>query len=381
MDQFTLDLFYLADYSIAVTLPLPDAIETTYNFMSAVWLRGLNKIFEESGIDEAADINLQECAKTDKNPRQVIKCLENIDERAASAARKFTRIFHPHIIVNQIRIKEDENVGSAMVSAASRWLGFAPMLLGSIGWDDNVWLSLRRTKPLLIDFSGSRACKDLEDIVRSLMGLEYRDLMTPFVISPDSEEQNYYELLEIYPGASEEEVRRAFKQIKLWFGIEGIACRGVCTDKEREKFQLMAEKAHAQLVDRSKRREYDRIHFPEGFSSMLNIDEHRQKSIAGTVAVTQASLPRVELSDDQFVDGAFLGKIRKERNIDLVDISNRAKISVRYLQAIEEERFDELPAAVFTRGFVTEFARFLKVDPVRAASDFMAVYNSYFDKK
>jgi flagellar biosynthesis protein FlhG len=51
------------------------------------------------------------------------------------------------------------------------------------------------------------------------------------------------------------------------------------------------------------------------------------------------------------------------------------------LQAIEEERFEDLPAPVYVRGFVTEYARYLKVNPRRAVADFMAGYEAYVTKK
>ena len=45
-------------------------------------------------------------------------------------------------------------------------------------------------------------------------------------------------------------------------------------------------------------------------------------------------------------------KVRQTRGIELSDISQRTKISERYLRAIEEERFSEMPAAVYVRGYV-----------------------------
>ena len=209
-----------------------------------------------------------------------------------------------------------------------------------------------------------------------MLSQEYQDLFSPTTIPPRTEEQNLYELLEIYPGASEEEVRRALKQIREWYGADGLAGRAACSLAECDDYLGRAEEAHARLLDRSKRREYDRSNFPEGFSATRERMTSERDSIAGTVAATRDSLPRVDLTDDQLVDGKFLGEIRRERNVELIDISNRAKSSVTYLKAIEEERFADLPAPVFIRGFVTEYARFLKIDPRRAVRDFMARYES-----
>jgi flagellar biosynthesis protein FlhG len=47
----------------------------------------------------------------------------------------------------------------------------------------------------------------------------------------------------------------------------------------------------------------------------------------------------------------------------LVDIATKTRIGHAYLQAIEDERFESLPALVYTRGFVGEFAKQLRLDP------------------
>jgi len=51
------------------------------------------------------------------------------------------------------------------------------------------------------------------------------------------------------------------------------------------------------------------------------------------------------------------------REITLREISNESKISFRYLEALEQDRFEILPAAVFARGFLREYARFVGLDP------------------
>jgi flagellar biosynthesis protein FlhG len=57
--------------------------------------------------------------------------------------------------------------------------------------------------------------------------------------------------------------------------------------------------------------------------------------------------------------------------MDLSEVAQRTKISERYLRSIESERFDELPAPVYVRGFITQFARFLRIDPARASEHFL----------
>jgi cytoskeletal protein RodZ len=60
--------------------------------------------------------------------------------------------------------------------------------------------------------------------------------------------------------------------------------------------------------------------------------------------------------------GAWLKTHREARNVSLSDIAESSKISTRFLQALESDRFDALPAEVFVRGFLREYARIVGLD-------------------
>lgn len=73
--------------------------------------------------------------------------------------------------------------------------------------------------------------------------------------------------------------------------------------------------------------------------------------------------------------GAFGDKFRKARekkNISLDDVSNVTKISARMLQAIEEERFDQLPGGVFNKGFIRAYAKHLGLNDEDAVTDYLS---------
>lgn len=57
--------------------------------------------------------------------------------------------------------------------------------------------------------------------------------------------------------------------------------------------------------------------------------------------------------------GEELRREREIRGISLKEISDATKISKRFLEAIERNDHRTLPAPVFTRGFVREYARYL----------------------
>jgi flagellar biosynthesis protein FlhG len=74
------------------------------------------------------------------------------------------------------------------------------------------------------------------------------------------------------------------------------------------------------------------------------------------------------------ITGAVLRRYREERGISLRDIANQSKIGTRYLEYIEGDRHDMLPAAVYLRGFLQEYARALGLDPRRTANSYMAQF-------
>src|SRR5215471_4961004 len=76
--------------------------------------------------------------------------------------------------------------------------------------------------------------------------------------------------------------------------------------------------------------------------------------------------------------GAFGDKLRREREmrgITLSEISESTKISKRWLQALEDEQFEQLPGGVFNRGFVRAYARFLGINDEQAVADYIAASN------
>jgi transcriptional regulator with XRE-family HTH domain len=68
--------------------------------------------------------------------------------------------------------------------------------------------------------------------------------------------------------------------------------------------------------------------------------------------------------------GSRLRDARQERGLDLDEVHERTKIRRSYLQALEEERWDQLPAPAYTRGFLRTYARMLGLDAERLVADY-----------
>jgi cytoskeletal protein RodZ len=61
--------------------------------------------------------------------------------------------------------------------------------------------------------------------------------------------------------------------------------------------------------------------------------------------------------------GTILRETREARGLDLEQVSKITRIRPRFLEALEEERYDVLPTPVHVRGFLRNYALFLNLDP------------------
>jgi cytoskeleton protein RodZ len=70
--------------------------------------------------------------------------------------------------------------------------------------------------------------------------------------------------------------------------------------------------------------------------------------------------------------GAMLRECRETKGLSLDDLSRDTRISLRALLALEEDRFKDLPAPIFVRGFIQAYCRVVGEPPERA----LAFYDS-----
>ncbi len=62
---------------------------------------------------------------------------------------------------------------------------------------------------------------------------------------------------------------------------------------------------------------------------------------------------------------------REKRNITLEQISVSTKIGIRMLEALEEDKFNQLPGGIFNKGFVRAYSRFLGLDEDQTIADYL----------
>jgi flagellar biosynthesis protein FlhG len=252
-----------------------------------------------------------------------------------------------------------------------RYLGIDLDYLGYIEHDDSVWLTVRRKKPLLIDSPASKGARNVERIARRVLALTApRDARLDSIEPPPlSERLTLYEVLGVSRGASDEEVRRASKRQRDIYAEGSLPLTSLVWGSELVHEQARIEEAHDTLLDPVRRRAYDLSTFPD--DSLAEVPPHRPpEGMDGELLMLQSELAREIHPETQFT-GALLQKVRESQGVEIADIAAKTKIAATHLRAIEKDAFHELPALVYTRGFVQELAKCLRLDPPQVARTYL----------
>jgi cytoskeleton protein RodZ len=75
-----------------------------------------------------------------------------------------------------------------------------------------------------------------------------------------------------------------------------------------------------------------------------------------------------------FEIGSSLRAVRMRQELELSQAEHDTRIRAKYLRALEDERFDVLPGAAYTKGFLRTYADYLGLD----AQPFIDEYNTRF---
>jgi flagellar biosynthesis protein FlhG len=213
------------------------------------------------------------------------------------------------------------------------------------------------------------------------------------------EELDHYEVLEVARGASSDEIGRAFALVRATYEDDSLAAYSVFDPDDAKRWRERIEEAFGVLSDSDARRRYDArlaerdaaapaaapasAALPEPAPPALPEDPGRVAAVRPAAApAAQAPIPIEEPPAPAALsvfeeedpeapwDGARLRRSRLARGIELAALASATKINPTYLRFLEEERFDELPAAVYVRGFVTAYARHLGLDAARVIHDY-----------
>ena len=371
-----LDLFLAADIQVLIAVPDPTSIELMHRFAKAAFLRGL----ERRGLGRLVKASARDPRYLEGGaPSALDVYFAVVQDLPADvdALRDAILGFSPHLVINSARSKSDMELGRAVASVARRRLGPPIRYLGHLEYDEAVWASTRRRRPLLIEHPETRIAKCFERVARGVLAVR------PPVIEGDVlPSDSHYELLEVPPTASFEDIRRANRRIRDVYGAESVAISGLYDPPGLEAVHRRLDLAYTTLMDAAKRKEYDMELFPDGVPmpvsppTAADVSAPRPAAKVDDPATIAVRPPMPAITPLTEFSGPLLRQIREAVGVELREIAERSKIGMAYLSALEGEAFAKLPAAVYVRGFLAEYARALGLDANRVKQTYLARFRA-----
>lgn len=167
----TLDFFISADQGILTALPEPTSIENTYRFIKSVYYRKLKMI--EDLLEAGPLIQQAMSAKISQNftPADLISRIVDLNPEMGMRVKREMNKLSPKLIINQVRTQADIDIGFSMKIISRKYFGIDLDYVGYLDYDATVWQSVKKRKPLLMEFPNSSLVSNFDRIVHRLLKL------------------------------------------------------------------------------------------------------------------------------------------------------------------------------------------------------------------
>ena len=250
------------------------------------------------------------------------------------------------------------------------------------------------------------------------------------------EDLNYYELLEITPRATSQEIHKAYERVRRVYEPNSMALYSLFSPDETAAITQRIEDAYRTLVYEDNRKRYDALlkgqeappdlpplpsepkyqsrqdqlsfpsepkyqsrqdqlsfpaeptYQPRPAQPELTLPSENRFFSTSEPLVLQPAPPKTVHETatpvSQFIadfTGPAIKMLREQRGLAVRNIADITKVGTRYLECIEEELYDKLPARAYTRGFLMLYAKALGCDPERMAGDYLKRYDAAMTPK
>lgn len=185
---------------------------------------------------------------------------------------------------------------------------------------------------------------------------------------------NFYELLEISPGATRVEIQKAYEMAKKTYSEDSLISYSLTDTQFRKAILGRIEEAFRVLGDDARRRQYD---IDKGFRKP-------PAPVPRTAAETDRAVParpqppkpptgEFDIALEE-ISGSRLKEVRERQGIPLQEVAEKTRINITYLQYIEAEKFSLLPAEVYLRGYLEQYARAICLAPGKVVEGYLRLF-------
>lgn len=225
----------------------------------------------------------------------------------------------------------------------------------------------------------------------------------------DAEKKNYYEVLEIETNATPQQIENAYIRARNAYSGDSVALYSLMTKDECQAILSQIEEAYSVLGFPEKRREYDRFRGFNPGAAQSPRHEHTgskedrpkdalvyedfgsnliEAKVSKIAAQKKFGLDYSENSDMERkiretsdFSGSTLKEIREYKNVSIERMAELTRISKTHINALETEDVSKLPAEVYVRGYVYQYAKVLKLNPDQVAGSYLLHFKKLKSQK
>ncbi len=318
------------------------------------------------------------------------------EQRLADAVIGCLRPYRLRLVLSQARGEADEELAPILCSGLDKYFGLELATLGCVEYDLSVMQAVQKRKPLSQQYPNSAATHGIERVVASLLA-PAAGAEQPPPLARDLASLDYYRLLEIPQGASSKEIQAGYQLLKRAYDPENWLQHPLLSAAQIGRIASRLESAYRTLVFLESRMEYDKKLVAQGLlpaemaggrdsdpaaaprtvhavaeDTVTAVPVTAQDEASKTPAAGKAAEPAARVPGSGLpVTGATLREHREARNLALEAIVEKTKIRPAILEALEADRFGDLPEPVFLKGFLRQLALCLGLDPAVVVREYM----------
>lgn len=193
--------------------------------------------------------------------------------------------------------------------------------------------------------------------------------------------EKYYEILDLSPGANFSEVEVAYKKACTIYSNQNPEFINHFSNQEASEIKNYIDEAYKVLKAKLSPAPITSSHYqdrmPPAFYYNANVNFENEDFDTELKKIEVEIDPSLEseLLKHSFYDGLILKKLRLKKKISLQIISQKTNIGLHHLKAIESNNFKSLPAAVFVKSYVKQYAEMLELNPQTVGDSYIRLYN------
>ena len=227
----------------------------------------------------------------------------------------------------------------------------------------------------------------------------------------------YYEILDLSENATRKEIVDAYQKAKGIYGKDSMAVYSLYSNEDSTDMLNLIEEAYSVLINPQRRELYNKEHNINSHRSVVNIFFDKPGEIKRAFVETPnfKRMPENDISEDapeinkeafkayvsiskqdmtptlpdyksneemeakikaeNTFSGEFFAEARAYKNMSLGYVSNKTKVPIYHIEAVERENYSILPARVYTLGFIKTYAKLLGFDQEKASKAYIERYD------